>query len=253
MSADALSGRTVVLTGASRGLGSSMAKELAKQGATVLLLARSADRLAEVAGEIEAAGGTAHVLACDLADSAAVVAAAEAAHAAVGEIDVLINNAGMGWDVSSLKSTDAEIAALFQVNVFAAMALTRELGRFMTARGSGKVINVSSAGGLIGIPSLTIYGASKAAIAHWTRSLAAEWARYGVTVNAVAPGLYLTEMNGEALADPAVQKRVLADVPLRRFGDSEQLGQIVAFLSSSASDFITGQVLAVDGGMSSAI
>ncbi|GAA1545387.1 SDR family NAD(P)-dependent oxidoreductase [Nocardioides humi] len=253
MSAGGLAGRTAVLTGASRGLGAAMARELAARGASVVLLARSLPGLTAVAAEIADAGGSATAIPCDLGDPERVRDVAAAVVADHGPVDVLVNNAGTGWDLSTLETSDADVERVFRVNLFGAMALTRELGRSMVERGSGKVINVSSVGGLVGIPSLSVYGASKAAVAHWTKALAAEWARHGVTVNAVAPGLFLTEMNGDALADEDVRRRVLRDVPLRRFGDPEQLAEIVAFLASRSADYVTGQVLAVDGGMSSAL
>ena len=253
LAARPLADRIVVVTGASRGLGAAMARELAAQGAEVIMLARSGDRLAAVESEITAAGGRARSFICDLTDQGATVSVAQEILDSVGTADVLVNNAGAGWDARTLDTSDEEIARLFAINVFAAMSVTRELGRAMTARGSGKIINIASAGGLVGMPAVTVYGASKAAIVHWTKLLAAEWARYGVTVNAVAPGFFLTEINSVALDDPAVRKRVLADVPLRRFGDEGQLARVVAFLCTDAADFITGQVLAVDGGISTAL
>lgn len=244
-----LAGRTALVTGASRGLGRATALGLARAGASLILAARDADKLAETADLIRAAGGTARCLTFDLGDLAAVETAATRLSDGEAAIDILVNNAAIAdWgplDGSSL----AQWQRMFDTNVAAMYLLCRELSRGMAARGWGRIVNFASYVAQTGRPNLSAYVASKHAVLGLTRALAAELAASGVTCNAIAPGFFATDMAAPTVGHPQ-RARIFRDaIAMGRFGDPDEIVGPVLFLASEASRYVTGHMLPVDGGV----
>ena len=249
-----LTGRTALVTGGSRGLGLQMAEALCELGARVALVARKADEL-EAARDHLVRGGAQDpvVVACDLADADAIAPMVAAAEAALGPLDILVNNAGATWGAATVDLPLAAWNKVIGLNLTATFLVTQEVGRrSMVPRRRGKVINIASILGLVGggdasRPATLAYNTSKGGIVNFTRSLAAEWAHHDINVNAIAPGFFPTKMTRgilEMIGDEAARK-----APLRRIGGPEDLKGIVALFASDACSFITGQVVAVDGGV----
>jgi len=243
-----LGGRTAVVTGAGRGLGRAAALALAEAGARLALLGRTAATLQAVAREIGAAGGTAEAIATDVTDEAQLERAVALVDERLGGADILINNAGEAPVGPLLQTRAADIEQLLRLNVVAAMTCARLFGASMVGKRRGRVINIASVVGLSGESNTCVYAASKGALIAFSRTLAVEWARYGITVNAVAPGYFRTDLNAAALDDPEVGERLLKKIPLRRVGQPAELGPLLVYLSSDASAFMTGSVLVIDGG-----
>ncbi|MCF2531862.1 SDR family NAD(P)-dependent oxidoreductase [Yinghuangia soli] len=247
-----LDGKSAFVTGASRGIGRAVALAYAAAGADVALAARSADALAEVADEVKAAGRRALVLPCDVTDPAAVEAAARAAVEGLGRVDILVNNAGGVPAAGPAAGLDAAgWEATWRLNLDSAVNVCRALAPELLARGDASVINMTSVAGIVGVPFLSAYGAAKGGIAAYTRGLAAEWAAAGVRVNAICPGPVCTDLNRPFWEHPAVREQTAAVVPMRRWGQPEEVAGVAVFLASRAASYITGQVLAVDGGQTS--
>ncbi len=244
-----LTGKTALVTGASRGIGRAIAVGLARAGADVALSARDEALLAEVRGEVEALGRRAVVLPADVTDADACAQLAADAIAGLGVLDVLVNNAGgssyMG-PFTELRFTGWE--KVMRLNVDSIVHLTQAVGRHMLERRSGSVINVASVAGLKGTPGLVPYGASKAAVISITKSLALEWGTSGVRVNALCPGWTRTDLNAPLWGDEALAAHMVSTTGLKRWGEAEEMVGPTVFLASDASSFVTGQALAVDGG-----
>ncbi len=243
-----LHGRVAVVTGAGRGLGRSIALALAAAGAKVALLGRTAESLQKVARTLCDRGDTALALPTDVTNEGAVLAAAQAVEQTWGSAEILVNNAGTSLVRPFLDSDTQSLRSLFELNVLSAMTCTRIFGAQMVARRFGRVINIASIAGLVGEPSLSGYCASKGALIAWTRALAVEWARYNITVNALAPGYIHTDLNAQALDDPQIGERLLKKIPLRRAGLPDEMGPVLVYLASDHSAFMTGSVLVIDGG-----
>jgi 2-dehydro-3-deoxy-D-gluconate 5-dehydrogenase len=243
-----LDGRVALVTGASRGLGRAMAVALAEAGADLGLLARSRGDLEATAAAVTAFGRKALVLPADVTASAAVEGAVAAALDAFGAIDVLVNNSGIAVVKPLVETSLAEWRAVLDTNLTGAFNLCRAVGPTMIARRRGKVVNVASILGAHGLSGYTAYSASKGGMIALTRTLAIEWARHNIQVNAIAPGWFVTPMNAHAFADEAIRERLLRDVPARRVGQTEELGPLVVYLASSGSDYMTGETLFIDGG-----
>lgn len=237
-----LEGKAALVAGGSRGIGLAIARSLAAAGAEVIVAARSVDVLRQIAAELN---GRALVL--DLTSDASIERAAHAA----GPVDVLINVAGINIRKRFEDFSKAEIASIFQSNLFGPMHLTQRIGRDMIERQTGgKIINIGSLSSVIGIPYISIYGSSKGALAEWTRCLAAEWGQYNIQVNCIAPGFILTDLNRETWQDENLQRWLQDNQPCPRLGSPEDIGGLAVYLASSQSSYITGQTLAIDGGHS---
>ena len=239
-----LTGKTALITGASGGIGAAVARALHAQGATVALAARRAEALQALAAEL---GERAHVTPCDLADPTAVDALPKAAAEAMGSVDILVNNAGVTRDNLSLRMSDAEWDAVIAVNLTAAFRLSRGCLRGMMKARWGRIVSITSIVGATGNPGQGNYAASKAGLTGLSKSLAAEVASRGVTVNCVAPGFVETDMTA-ALAE-AQKEKLLSAIPSGRMGASEEIAAAVVYLASAEAGYVTGQTLHVNGGM----
>ena len=243
-----LSGRNALVVGASRGMGRESALALARAGADVTIAARSAERLTAVAAEIEALGRKARTLVVDAEDTSALAASVDDA-ASGGTLDVLVYAAGLMHAGAALDTRVEDWERLLKVNLTGAFVAAQRSARHMKSRGGRMIFFGSSFVGCV-LPFTVAYGASKGGLQQLVQSLALEWARHGITVNAVAPGYFETEMPKAVLENPDLRQRVLARIPLRRFGQPAEIGPLVVYLASAASAFMTGSVLRIDGGQS---
>jgi 3-oxoacyl-[acyl-carrier protein] reductase len=239
--------RIALVTGASQGIGRACALELARAGATVALAARNESRLAEVAAEIEAAGGKAAVFALDVVSADAIASGAKSVLATLGKVEILVNNAGITRDGLVLRMKRPDWDDVLQTNLTGAFLLTQALLGAMLRNRWGRIINITSVVGRTGQAGQVNYAASKAGLIGMTRSLAREVASRGITVNAVAPGYIETPMT--AVLDDKQRAAMMAQIPLGRPGTDLEIAQSVAFLASDEAAYITGHVLDVNGGM----
>jgi len=239
--------RVAIVTGASRGIGKAIALALAKQGRHVVLVARDEAKLNAVKGEIEAAGGAASVRACDLSDAAGVEKLIESVADAHNRLDILVNNAGITRDNLLLRMKDAEWDEVMLTNLRGVFVACRAALRPMMRGKFGRVVNIGSVSGLVGNAGQSNYAAAKSALSGFTKSLAREMAAKNITANVVAPGFIETDMT-DVLPD-AIKNGAKDAIPLRRFGKPEEIAAAVAFLTSDEAGYVTGQTLAVDGGM----
>jgi 3-oxoacyl-[acyl-carrier protein] reductase len=239
-----LSGQAAIVTGASRGIGRAIALALARSGAKVACVARSEDKLKETVDAITAAGGTAMALACDVTRRESVDQVVEKVVEAWGKLDILVNNAGITRDTLLPTMEDAQWDDVILTNLRGTFLFTRAATNKMFRKRYGRVINVSSVSGIRGNKAQTNYSASKAGVIGFTRSAALEFAGRNVTVNAVAPGFVETDMTARLPREP-----ILAQIPLGRPGTPEEIAAVVSFLCSDDASYVTGQVIAVNGGM----
>ncbi len=244
-----LTGKNAFVTGASRGIGRSIAVGLAAAGADVALVARSADGLAETAADITALGRNGFVIPADVTSQQAVADAAAAAIDQLGFVDIVVNNAGgsnfmIGF--RDLRLTGWE--KLMRLNLDSAVYVCHAFAGHLLERRQGSVINVASVGGLMGSPFLSPYGAAKAGLISLTKSLAVEWGAEGVRVNALCPGWTATDLNRALWEDPAAGPATVATVPMGRWGTADEMAGPAVFLASPASSYMTGQALVIDGG-----
>jgi len=249
-----LEGKTAVVTGGSRGLGLQMAEALGEQGARVLVSARKQDELDEACAHLAARGIEAHSIAADLSGEAAISGFADEAMQRLGQVDILVNNAGATWGAPAEDFPVEAWDKVMNLNVRSVFLLCQAFGRLsMIPRGRGRIVNIASIAGLAGNPPGSMqtiaYNSSKAAVINFTRTLAGEWGRYGITVNAIAPGFFPSKMTRGILAAVGAD-RLAQQAPLGRLGDDEDLKGAVVLFASDAGKHITGQVLAVDGGVS---
>jgi len=242
-----LGGRHALVTGASSGLGRHFAGTLARAGARVSLCARRADALADTVAAVEAAGGQAHAVVMDVTERASVSAAFAAAQARFGAVDVLVNNAGIAAPGPALDLAESDWDAVIDTNLKGVFLAAQEAARRMAAAGGGSIVNIASILGLRVTGGVSAYAASKAGVIQLTRSLALEWARHGVRVNAIAPGYVETEMNAGFFETEAGQA-MIRRVPQRRLGRAHELDGALLLLASEAGSYMTGAVVAVDGG-----
>jgi 3-oxoacyl-[acyl-carrier protein] reductase len=239
-----LSGKAALVTGASGGIGGAIARALHAQGAAVGLSGTRLGPLEALAGEL---GERAHVLPCDLSDPAAAEALPKRAAEAMGAVDVLVNNAGVTRDQLAMRMSDVDWAAVIEVNLTSVMRLSRGVLRGMMKARWGRIVNISSIVGVTGNPGQANYAAAKAGVIGMSKSLAAEVASRGITVNCVAPGFVATAMT-EAL-DEARRARLLGAIPAGRMGSVEEVAAAVVYLAAPEAAYVTGQTLHVNGGM----
>ena len=247
-----LSGRVALVTGGSRGLGLQMAEVLGELGAKVVITARKADELAQAKDHLQALEVESLPLVCDMNDVASIPAMVERAVAAYGDIEILVNNAGTSWSQPTAEQSLDGWNKVLTVNLTSIFVVTQQVGRrCMLHRRRGKIINIASIQGLSGgypegMPTLA-YNASKGGLVNFTRTLAKEWAAYDINVNAIAPGYFESKMSKHIFEKQLDKTEDLA--PLKRTGGPEDLKGLTALLASDAGSFITGQIIAVDGGL----
>ena len=242
-----LSGQVAIVTGASQGLGKAIAAELAKNGARVACVARSADKLAEAVALITQDGGLAEAFSCDIKNKESVEKVIDGVAEGWGRLDILVNNAGVTRDTLLPRMTDDEWDDVIDTNLRGSFLMCRAASRYMMRARYGRIINISSVSGLIGNPGQTNYSASKAGLIGLTRSLSRELAGRKVTINAVCPGFIESEMTktlGDAILEEAKKR-----IPAKRLGTPADVAAAVLYLASPAASYVTGAVLTVDGGM----
>lgn len=242
-----LESQIAVVTGAGRGIGRAIALKFAGAGADIACISRSEGNAQKVAEEIRALGRKAWPYGVDVSDSKAVAAAAEKILEQAGKVDILVNNAGVTRDGLLMRMSDEDWDVVLNTNLKGAFALTKALSRAFAKQRSGKIINVASVIGLMGNAGQANYAASKAGLIGFTKSVARELASRGITVNALAPGFIETDMT--AVLNDEQKSAVMNNIPMKCFGQAEDIANAALFLASSAARYITGQVLAVDGGM----
>ncbi|MBI2914741.1 MAG: SDR family oxidoreductase [Firmicutes bacterium] len=244
-----LTGSTALVTGAGKGIGRVIALALASSGADVVLTARTQAELEDVAGKIRADGRRAWTVTADISDAKQAKGMAEQALGAAGRIDILVNNAGVSFPQPAEDVTEECWDRTFNVNMKGLFFVTQVIGRAMIAQGGGgRIINVASQAGLVGLPDHAAYCASKGGVVLLTKVLAIEWARYKINVNAVAPTVIVTPMTDVVFADPEKRQAVMQKIPLGKFGLPEDVAGAVIFLASPAASMITGATLLIDGG-----
>jgi gluconate 5-dehydrogenase len=248
-----LDGKTALVTGAARGIGRAIANALAGAGARLVLNGRSQAALDAVAAEMRASGATVETSAFDVTDPAGVRAAVDVIETTIGPIDILVNNAGIQRRGPLETFDDNDWRDLMATNVDSIYFSSKAVAPHMIARGCGKIINIGSVQCELARPGIAPYTASKGAVRNLTRGMCADWARHGLQINAIAPGYFATPLNQTLADDPVFDEWLRKRTPAGRWGNLEDLHGIAIFLASGASDFVNGQTIYVDGGITSVI
>ncbi len=243
-----LDNKIALVTGGGRGLGRAIALALAEAGAAVAVASRTREQLDEVAAEIRARGQRALAVQVDVSDSASVAQMVAATHGEFGQIDILVNSAGVGWAEKLVETSDGTWDWILKTNLSGTFYCCREVARVMIAQGRGSIINIASVAGVKGPPGLGAYAASKGGVIALTKVLALEIVRHNVRVNAIAPGYFRTDMNAAALDDPEIGPKIVKRIPMRRAGQPEEIGGLAVYLASDAASFVTGEIYFISGG-----
>ena len=243
-----LSGRVAVVVGGTSGIGQTIGRGLAEAGADVIPTGRRADMVDVAAKEIEALGRRSLRISSDVLDRASLQALLDTAVAKFGKVDILVNAAGRTKRTPFLDVAETEWNEILETNLTGAYRVSQVFGRHMVERKYGRIINIASLGSFVGLYEVAAYGASKSGLASLTRTLAIEWARYGVCVNAIMPGVFRTALNEKLLDGTPRGQEFLMRTPMKRFGKVEELVPSAIFLASEGASFITGTILLVDGG-----
>ena len=237
-----------LVTGASRGIGASVALALARENYDLVITSRDPDRLQEISEQIVKNNRSVYPIKLDVKETDVIPEIVNNIETEFGPIEVLVNNAGVNLPRAALDLSPVEWDEVLDTNLRGLFFCSQSVARYMRKRKAGRIINISSAAGLRATDDRAHYGSSKAGLNFLTRNLAFEWAKYNITVNAIAPTFVKTELSEKTLSDPSLRSYYLGQIPLRRFGTMSDINNAVKFLASPSSDFITGIVLPVDGG-----
>jgi NAD(P)-dependent dehydrogenase (short-subunit alcohol dehydrogenase family) len=244
-----LRGKTAIVTGAGRGIGRGIAIGMAEAGADIALLSRTEEDLQETASHIEKIGRTAYIIPTDVTSREDVERAVASVKEQAGAIDILVNNAGMNIRSQALDVTDEEWQKIMDTNLKSAFMMSQETGKIMKEQTSGKIITIASVAGQVALRTGVVYAATKAALIQMTKVLAFEWGKYNINVNSIGPWYFKTPLTEKLLQDEQYVNDILAVTPLKRVGELEELVGPAVFLASPAGNYVTGQTLFVDGGM----
>jgi NAD(P)-dependent dehydrogenase (short-subunit alcohol dehydrogenase family) len=243
-----LKNKTAVVIGGTTGIGLAISKAFAQAGANVIPSSRRSEQVRAAVAEVEALGSRSLAQTCDVLDDNSLTHLLHAATAKFGSVQILVNSAGRTKKMPTLDFPDAEWDSIIETNLTGTLRSCRIFGRHMLEQRYGRIINIASIASFVALQEVTAYCASKAAVASLTKSLALEWATSGVCVNAIAPGVFPTDLNAALLNGTERGKEFLLRTPMRRFGKVEELGGAAVFLASDAASFVTGHLLVVDGG-----